>query len=327
VLVQFEDFNSNVAQKLLDKYRFKHLCFNDDIQGTGATTLAGLLSALRAKGEDVTSLGNQRILIAGAGSAGIGIGQVIKNAMMEQGFTEEQAKDAFYVCDQFGLLGMERIRHLNNEQKDFARAEDNGLPLLDVIKKYKPTILVGVTAVGGLFTEEIVREMATHVERPILFPLSNPTTKAECTAEQAFEWTNGNCIFASGSPFAPVEMDDGRVFFPSQCNNMYVFPGIGLGATVCGAKRVTDRMLYIAAAALAEFVPPEDLEKGQVFPRVEKIRQVSHHIAVAVVKEAIQDGLATTITEEDMDDIPGLVSKKMYFPEYVPLVEKREIII
>jgi malate dehydrogenase (oxaloacetate-decarboxylating)(NADP+) len=145
------------------------------------------------------------------------------------------------------LLGKERTASLNPEQREFARDQDNELPLLEVVKKYKPTMLLGVTAVGGIFTEEIVREMASHVERPIIFPLSNPTIKAECTAEQAFEWTNGRCVFASGSPFDPVEMDDGRVFSTSQCNNMYVFPGLGLGATICGAKKVTDRMLYVAA--------------------------------------------------------------------------------
>lgn len=222
VLVQFEDFDSSVAQKLLDKYRHSHLVFNDDIQGTGSTVLAGLLGALRSKGEDVKSLGDQRILIAGAGSAGIGIGQVLYQAMLEQGCTPEKAKNAFYVCDQHGLLGPERANSdLSAEQATFARTEENvnGLPLLDVIQKVKPTIFLGVTAVGGLFTEELIREMASHVEQPIIFPLSNPTTKAECTAEQAFEWTEGRCIFASGSPFAAVEMEDGRTLYPSQCNN------------------------------------------------------------------------------------------------------------
>ena len=219
VLVQFEDFDSSVAQRLLDKYRQKHLCFNDDIQGTGATTLAGLLGAIRAKGEDVDSLGDQKIVIAGAGSAGIGIAQVLYQAMMEQGCSEEKAKNAFYIVDQHGLLGKERIDQMTPEQRPFARDEDNELSLKDVVKKYKPTILLGVTAVGGLFTEDLLREMASNVDRPIVFPLSNPTTKAECTAEQAFEWTDGRCIFASGSPFDPVEMDDGRTFYTSQCNN------------------------------------------------------------------------------------------------------------
>lgn len=219
VLVQFEDFDSSVAQRILDKYRDDHLCFNDDIQGTGATTLAGLLGAIRAKGEDVNSLGDQRILIVGAGSAGIGIAQVLKGAMLEQGYTEEQAKNAFFICDQKGLIGKERIDTLTPETRPFARAEDNCMSMLDVVKKHKPTIVLGVTAVGGLFTEEFIREMAAHVERPIIFPLSNPTIKAECTAEQAFEWTGGRCIFASGSPFDPVEMDNGKTYYTSQCNN------------------------------------------------------------------------------------------------------------
>ena len=139
---------------------------------------------------------------------------------------------------------------LNEEQREFARDEGNGLPLLDAVKQYKPTILLGVTAVGGLFTKELIKEMASNVNKPIIFPLSNPTSKSECTASQAFEWTNGNLIFASGSPFDPVEMDDGKTFTTSQCNNMYIFPGLGLGASLCGAKRVTDRMLYIAAKGM-----------------------------------------------------------------------------
>jgi malate dehydrogenase (oxaloacetate-decarboxylating)(NADP+) len=205
--------------------------------------------------------------------------------------------------------------------------EGSALSLKEVVKKYKPTILVGVTTVGGLFTEDIVREMQSQCERPIIFPLSNPTTKAECTAEQAYEWTDGRCIFASGSPFAPVEMADGRVFYPSQCNNMYIFPGIGLGATVCGAKSVTQRMLYVAAEALANFVPEEDVRDGKVFPPLNRIREVSHRIAVAVVEEAIKKGYATRISAAEQQDLDKFVAKKMYYPEYVPLVEKREVSI
>jgi malate dehydrogenase (oxaloacetate-decarboxylating)(NADP+) len=190
------------------------------------------------------------------------------------------------------------------------------------VKKYEPTILLGVTAVGGLFTEDIIRAMAARVERPIIFPLSNPTVKAECTAEQAYDWTDGRCVFASGSPFDAVEMDDGRVFQPSQCNNMYIFPGIGLGATLCGARKVTDRMLYIAAEALATFLEEADLQRGVVFPSLKSIRAVSHRIAVAVIEEAMRDGLATKISDRDAKDLHAFVSKKSYFPEYVPLVDK-----
>ncbi|CAB9514187.1 NAD-dependent malic enzyme [Seminavis robusta] len=327
VLVQFEDFSSDVAQTLLDTYRNNQLVFNDDIQGTGATALAGLLCALRATGSSVEALGDQRIVIAGAGSAGIGIAQTLLQAMMEQGRTEEEAKKAFFIVDQDGLLGTDRMESLTPEQQTFARSEDGGMALGEIVQKHKPTMLLGVTAVGGLFTEEIIRAMAANVERPIVFPLSNPTTRAECTAEQAYEWTEGRCIFASGSPFDPVHFDDGRVMYPSQCNNMYVFPGLGLGATVSGAKTVTDRMLYIAAEALAKFVPDEDVAQGKVFPPINRIREVSHRIAVAVVEEAIRDGQATKLTEDELEDIDSFVARKMYYPEYVPLVEKRTITI
>jgi malate dehydrogenase (oxaloacetate-decarboxylating)(NADP+) len=218
------------------------------------------------------------------------------------------------------LLGQARNDTLNPEQQVFARPEDDGMPVIDVIQKYQPTILIGVTAVGGLFTEDIIRAMGAQSERPIIFPLSNPTTKAECTAEQAYEWTDGRCIFASGSPFDIVTLDDGRVFYPSQCNNMYIFPGLGLGVTVCGAKKVTNRMLYIAAEALAQFVPEDDVRVGKLFPPLTKIRDVSHSIAVAVVKEAIRAGLATKVRAQDMDNLEGWVARKMYYPEYVPLV-------
>lgn len=195
------------------------------------------------------------------------------------------------------------------------------------MKKYKPTIIIGVTAVGGIFTEDLLREMSSNCERPIVFPLSNPTTKAECTAEQAYEWTDGSCIFASGSPFDSVELDDGRIFYPSQCNNMHIFPGLGLGVTICGAKKVTNRMLYIAAEALANFVPEEDVQQGKVFPPLSRIREVSHRIAVAVVQEAIDDDLATRVPLEEQKDLDKFVALKMYYPEYVPLVEKREVTI
>lgn len=326
VLVQFEDFSSDKAQKLLNKYRSEHLTFNDDIQGTGATTLAGVLGALRAKGESVSTLGDQRILIAGAGSAGIGVAQVLKQAMIEQGRSEEDAKNAFYVVDQDGLLGKKRLNKYSAEQASFAREED-GLSLQEVMDKYKPTILLGMTAVGGLFKEQLIRSMAANCKRPIIFPLSNPTVKAECTAEQAFEWTNGSCIFASGSPFEPVTLDNGKTFYPTQCNNMYVFPGLGLGATVAGCKVITDRMLYVAAEALANFVTQEELAQGKVFPHISNIREVSHRVAVAVAEQALLEGQATKLNAEALKDLPKFIANKMYYPEYVPLVEKREITI
>lgn len=319
VLVQFEDFSSDKAQTILNHYRDDHLCFNDDIQGTGATTLAGILSALRAKGEGVDSLGGQRIVIAGAGSAGIGVGLVLVQAMVEQGYNPEEAKKNIFVVDQDGLLGTE-AKGLSPEQRTFVRDNDGGMPIEKVIEKYKPTILLGMTGVGGLFTEGIIKKMAEHCDRPIIFPLSNPTTKAECTAEQAFTHSKGKCIFASGSPFDPVTMEDGRTFYPTQCNNMYIFPGLGLGATLCGAKTVSDKMLYVAAEALANHVTTEELAQGKVFPPLRKIRDVSREVAVAVIKQAIEEGQADKMT--DIEDLDEYVYKKMYDPVYVPLVEK-----
>eukprot|EP00804_Cyclotella_cryptica_P012857 CCRYP_010590-RA/>CCRYP_010590-RA protein AED:0.06 eAED:0.06 QI:0/0.57/0.5/1/0.71/0.5/8/2034/635 len=339
VLIQFEDFSSDKAQKLLNKYRDQVLCFNDDIQGTGATSLAGVLGGLRAKGEHPTALGDQRILIAGAGSAGIGVAQVLYQAMIEHGRTEEEAKNCFFIADEKGyvhaafltllplysLLGVERMGELSPEQALFARKTDGGLSLNEIVNKYKPTMLLGMTAVGGLFTEKLIRDMAKHCDRPIIFPLSNPTTKAECSAEQAFEWTDGRCIFASGSPFDPVEMDDGRIFYPTQCNNMFIFPGLGLGVTLCGAKTVSDKMLYVAAEALANYVSEDELAQGKVFPSIKTIRDVSKKVAIAVIEEAIRTGQASKINQKHMEDLDAFVSRKMYDPVYVPLIEKRTI--
>lgn len=327
VLIQFEDFSSDKAQKILNKYRDEVLCFNDDIQGTGATTLAGVLGGLRAKGEKPTSLGDQRILIAGAGSAGIGVAQVLMQAMLEHGRTEEEAKNCFFIADEKGLLGTERLSELSPEQARFARDTDGGLSLSEIVNKHKPTMILGMTAVGGLFTEQLIRDMAKHCEKPIIFPLSNPTTKAECSAEQAFEWTDGKCIFASGSPFDTVHLEDGRTFHPTQCNNMFVFPGIGLGVTLAGAKTVSDRMLYVAAEALANYVTEYELAEGKVFPNLAKIRDVSKKVAIAVMEEAVRTGQASNLKEKDLADLDAFVSRKMYDPIYVPLVEKREISI
>ena len=221
VLIQFEDFSSDKAQTILNKYRNDVLCFNDDIQGTGATSLAGILGALRAKGESPMSLGDQRILIAGAGSAGMGVAQVLYQAMIEHGRSPMEAKNCFFVANSKGLLAKDRLARLSPEQAMFARDDDGGLSLREIVNKYKPTMILGMTAVGGLFTEDLIRDMARHCDRPIIFPLSNPTSKAECTAEQAVRWTDGRCIFASGSPFDPVEMENRKMFYPTQCNNMF----------------------------------------------------------------------------------------------------------
>jgi malate dehydrogenase (oxaloacetate-decarboxylating)(NADP+) len=307
---------------LLNYYRNDHLCFNDDIQGTGATTLAGVLGALRAQGKSVLQLAEQRIAIVGAGSAGIGVAQVLLQAMMEHGVSMDEAKECFFVLDANGLLDQNQS-YLTHEQRMFARDIDGGMKLDQVVRKYKPTMLLGMTGIGGIFNEEIIREMAKHCARPVIFPLSNPTIKAECTATQAFTWTDGRCIFASGSPFDPVTLQDGRVYNTSQCNNMYIFPGLGLGATLCGAERITDKMLYLAAETLANQVSREELSQGKVFPHISKIREVSKNIAMTVIGEAQRDGQATKLRGKYIEDMEAYVESKMYDPVYVPLVEKR----
>jgi len=230
------------------------------------------------------------------------------------------------VADERGLLGKDRSK-LSPEQALFARDEDGGLSLSEIVNKHKPTIILGMTAVGGLFNEQLIKDMAKHCDRPIIFPLSNPTSKAECSAEEAFEWTDGKCIFASGSPFEPVELKDGRIFYPTQCNNMFVFPGIGLGVTLAGAKTVSDKMLYVAAEALANYVTQDELKQGKVFPNQATIRDVSKKIAIAVIEECIRTGQAFKVLGKDLADIDAFVTRKMYDPIYVPLVEKRTITI
>ncbi|RHY58396.1 hypothetical protein DYB34_004526 [Aphanomyces astaci] len=302
-LVQFEDFSSDHAADVLHAYRLKQLCFNDDIQGTGATVLAGALSAcLRVN----TPLKEQRILVLGAGSAGAKL---------------DDARKRFYVFDQFGLLGESRTE-LTSGQQFFARPDlTDKTSLLDVIKQVKPTMILGLSAARGAFTEECIREMAKHVEMPIVFPLSNPTSVAECTAQQAYDWTDGRVVFASGSPFAPVTYN-GHEYVVSQCNNMFIFPGVGLGAVVCGATRVTDRMLYVAAQALATCMTPEEIAKGQVFPSVKQIRKVSLKVATAVVQCAVDDGLALSppVLRKGAN-LEEFVASKMYLPIYRALVE------
>jgi len=322
VCIQFEDFSSDVAGVILDKYRRNTLCFNDDIQGTGCVTLAGILSALKAQGLSQSALRDQRFLVAGAGSAGLGVANMLVMGMMQQGLTADEARSRFYICDKDGLLGSDRAASLDNTQRMFMRDRGDGelpdgTPLLEVAKHVKPTVLLGLSAVGGLFTEELVRTVNenSHV-RPMIFPLSNPTSNAECTAEQAYEWTNGRAIFASGSPFDPVDRPEGTLT-PSQCNNMFIFPGLGLGATVGGASKITDRTLYDISIALADSLTQAERDEGRVFPTVGRIREVSEKIAHATLQSSIHQGIATRVPV-GVDPLEFL-RKKTYDPIYVPL--------
>lgn len=328
VVVQFEDFETAKAVPILEKYRYTHRVFNDDIQGTGCVTLAGVLAAIRNAD---SSLHETRIMCAGAGSAGLGVCSQLYAGMIESGMSPEDARKRFVVISKEGAFGRKDGKHgdphypsMITEQTSpwVNESVSDGASMLDVMKSHKPTVLLGLSAQGGIFTEELIRCMAQHTNRPIIMPMSNPTSKAECTPEQAYKWTDGKAVVATGSPFGPVTLDSGKTIIPSQCNNMYVFPGIGLAASIAGVSIITDKMLYEAALAIPKAMTKEEIAEGRTFPNIKRIREVSHLVAVAVIEEAIKEGLTTKITEKHKQNIPGLVKRKMYDPHYVPLVHQ-----
>jgi malate dehydrogenase (oxaloacetate-decarboxylating)(NADP+) len=322
VLVQFEDFSNENATKLLAKYRNKVLCFNDDIQGTGTVALAGILGALRAAGSKNPgkSLIDQRIVICGAGSAGIGVGSAIKYALMQEGLSAEEAQKRFWVLDEKGILGAGREPANPMLQTLWIRQDiEDKLNLEAVVERVKPTVLLGLTGVGNLFSEKTIRLMAENNARPIIFPLSNPTDKAECTARQAYEWSNGTAILATGSPFEAVDLK-GKKYKPGQANNMYTFPGIGLGALSAHAKTITDTMLYAAARALAAAVSEEDLAAGRIFPHIHEIPLVSRKIAFAVAQQAFEDGVANMAPFESDEQLRDHINERFWEPEYGSMV-------
>lgn len=307
-LVQFEDFGNVNAFRLLRKYRDRVCAFNDDIQGTAAVTLAGLYSALRiTKG----SLRDQRILFLGAGEAGVGIGHLIVAAMVAEGATEEDARRRCWFVDSKGLVCKSRD-NLAEFKLPFAHEHEFVPDLLSAVKSLEPTALIGVSGQPGTFTRSILDTMAGINDRPIIFALSNPTSKAECTAKQAYTWTKNRAIFASGSPFDPVTIDGTR-FVPGQGNNAYIFPGVGLGVVTFGLKRVTDEMFFAAAKTLADQVSQDDLDTGCIYPPLPRIREVSAAIAVAVAEVAYENDLAT---QPRPDDLLAYTREHMYFPEY-----------
>jgi len=309
VIIQFEDFASHNAFRLLQKYRDRIPTFNDDIQGTAAVTLAGILSALRVTGG---ALGEQTLLFQGAGEAATGIADLTVEAMVAKGLSQSEARRRCWLFDSKGLVTAERSE-LAEHKRAYAHAHAPAATLLDAVKALRPTAIIGVAAVGGAFTEEVVRTMATLNKRPIIFALSNPTSKSECTAAQAYRWSDGRALFACGSPFDPV-VHDGKTHVPRQGNNSYIFPGVGLGAIVSGATRITDAMFMSAAHELAAAVREDDLEQGSLYPPLSSIRDVSAHIAVQVAKVAYRSGLARG---EPPADLLAAVRSHMYNPRYV----------
>jgi malate dehydrogenase (oxaloacetate-decarboxylating)(NADP+) len=312
VLIQFEDFTNDKAFPLLHRYRDEVLCFNDDIQGTGAVALAGLIAAMRIRKEH---LSDQRIVFCGAGSAAVGIADMICAGIAEEhSLSSEQARRLVWMVDSKGLVTTSRGGKLEEHKLPYARDEEPAATLLEIVKRIKPTILIGASGHAHTFTEDVVRTMHTDCKRPIIFALSNPTSKAECTAQQAYSWTNGTAIFASGSPFPPVRIE-GRIFVPGQGNNMFIFPGVGLGAVACGAQKVTDEMFFTAAKTLAHLVTDDEMAAGTIYPDLGRIRQISLAIASAVCMLAWEQGLARYAEPEDIREY---VRACMYHPEYRP---------
>jgi malate dehydrogenase (oxaloacetate-decarboxylating)(NADP+) len=281
VVIQFEDFANHNAFRLLEKYRDSVSSFNDDIQGTAAVALAGIFSALRVTGGKLT---DQKILFLGAGEAATGIADLVVTAMVTQGLTRQEALRTCWLVDSQGLVVKSRQK-LATHKLTYAHEHAPVKDFLGAIKTLKPTAIIGVAAVGGTFTREVLEEIARLNERPIVFALSNPTSQAECTAEEAYRGTGGRALFACGSPFDPVQLD-GQTFVPRQGNNSYIFPGIGLGAIASRAQRITDDMFMKAAHTLAHLVTESDLEQGSLYPALPRIREVSARIAAAVAGAA-----------------------------------------
>jgi len=307
-LIQFEDFANKNAFRLLQKYRDEVCCFNDDIQGTASVTVAGLFSALRITGGQ---LRDQRFLFLGAGEAGIGTGDLAVSAMVEEGLSLEEARQRCWFVDSKGLVVKSRT-DLTGHKLDYAHDHAYIPDFLSAVEVLKATAIIGVSGQPKRFTREVLETMARINDRPIVFSLSNPTSKSECTAEEAYTWTQGRAIFASGSPFGPVTVD-GKKFVPAQGNNVYIFPGVGMGVVASWATRVTDEMFLVAARIVAQEVSETDLRIGRIFPPLPRIREVSAMVAVAVAEVAYNRGLAG---KPRPDDLPGYIETLMYEPEY-----------
>ena len=312
-LIQWEDFGNTNAFRILERYRSKVCSFNDDIQGTASVALAGLVGALRLTGG---RLRDQRLLFLGAGEAGTGIANLFVTAAQQEGLSQPEARARCWFVDSQGLIVRSRAGHLAEHKLPYAHDLPFVATLTEAIDAFRPTALIGASRTPRVFTKDIIGRMASLNDRPIIFALSNPTSKAECTAEDAYQWSEGRAVFASGSPFPPVVLA-GRTFEPGQGNNVYIFPGVGLGALCCEAAQITDDMFLTAARALAAQVSEEDLARGRVYPPLTRIRDVSARIAAAVVEEAHRAGLARRPRPAEIEaDIRGRMFEPCY-PEYV----------
>ncbi|KAG8444830.1 hypothetical protein GDO86_009836 [Hymenochirus boettgeri] len=309
-LIQFEDFANANAFRLLNMYRKKYCTFNDDIQGTAAVAVAGLLAALRITRN---KLSDHTILFQGAGEAAIGTADLILMAMEKEGVPKDVAIKKIWMVDSKGLIVKGRVS-LTHEKERFAHPHEEMKNLAEVVKDIKPTVLIGVAAIGGAFTEQIIRDMASFNERPIIFALSNPTSKAECSAEQCYRLTQGRGIFASGSPFDPVTLPDGRTLYPGQGNNAYVFPGIALGVVTCGMRHISDDVFLTTAEVIAQQVLDQHLAEGRLYPPLQTIQEVSINLAVKIVENAYKDNTASVYPEPKNKD--AIVRSHVYNTDY-----------
>ncbi|MFF7094262.1 NAD-dependent malic enzyme [Streptomyces rubradiris] len=323
-LLHWEDFGTANARRILDHYRDRVRTFNDDIQGTGAVNLAAVLSGVRAAG---VPLPEHRIVVFGAGTAGTGVADQLRDALIAEGLSEAEALARFWCVDRYGLLTDDQGDRLGDAQRPYARpaAETDGwhrdenlpgIPLAEVVRRVRPTVLIGTSGQGGAFSEEIVREMARHTRRPIILPMSNPTDLAEATPADLLDWTDGKALVATGSPFAPVERD-GTTYEIGQANNALVFPGLGLGTIVARASRVTDRMLRAAADAVARRTADAEVSRldAPLLPPIRELRATSEAVAVAVARAAMDEGVARSAP----DDVEAAVRAARWEPVYPPL--------
>jgi malic enzyme len=324
-VLQWEDFLKVNAMTQLARFRDRLCTFNDDIQGTAAVVAAGVYAALRMTGQ---AMRDQRIVLGGAGASAQGIANLFASALRDAGLSYEEARQRICTVDSRGLVTQARAQMEDfkaayarpvAEVATYACSDPEHITLEETIRNFTPTMLVGTSGMAGLFTERVIRAMAAVNDRPIVFPLSNPTSKSECTAEEAIGWSEGRAIVATGSPFDPV-VHRGKTYRIGQGNNAFVFPGVGLGLWVGRVRRVTDAMFLDAARALAQLVSPADLEQGAVFPELTRIRDCSHQVACAVIRRAVAEGHASP------EILPGLedtVSRAMWFPNYRPIRYQR----
>lgn len=317
VLIQFEDFAQKNAMPLLEKYRDKICCFNDDIQGTAAVTIGSLIAASRATKKQ---LKDQIIAFLGAGSAGCGIAERIVSQMVREGLSEAEARKRIFMVDRYGLITENQPNLLDFQYKLVQKLDNtplwenksDAISLLDVVKHAKPTVLIGVSGQPGLFTKDVIEALVENTEYPIVFPLSNPTCRAEAVPSDIIEWTKGKALIATGSPFAPVLYQD-RIYNISQCNNSYIFPGIGLGVIASGARRVTENMLMAAANALADCSPKLQNPEADLLPDLSQIQQISKIIALKVAQAAMHDEIASKMS---LIELEQKIEDNFWKPEY-----------